>query len=263
MKIYIPLFLAFSVPSIIVSTPAQAEDIMSILERQQSQIDRPLPPKYIPYSYTVSLDFTEIEGKKSSNIKAVLRIDPSQPAGSRATIVTASDPENEGLEDFIKDIENPKVKPKSQAENFWCGETESDDDVELSDFQVVSETETEATLRPNPGMMAEMMMQSDDEEGMSKRERKMAKKLAERIDGEFVLSKPDAKIKSFKMWMTRPMKVMTIAKIKEMNMTQNCVAAPNGFMRVSQMNMTTRGKALGSTFGQDMKIELSDLTPLP
>ena len=82
------------------TAPAQAEDIMSILARKKDMPAR-LAPKTIEYSYTLTVDIKSREGKDISEGQAVVRVDPSKPAGSRKQIISISDPENEALQDFL------------------------------------------------------------------------------------------------------------------------------------------------------------------
>ena len=237
---------------------------MSILARKAETPTR-MAPTVIPYSYKLSLDFKERDGKDVTEGQAVLYIDPSQPAGSRVDIISASDHESDALRDFLKEIEDPENTMEKQAEGFWCGSTDEEDtsDFDPSAFTVVSETETEAVLKPKAGKLAELLMQSDENDDMGKKERKMMKKLMERIDGEITLSKPDADVKGFKVQMTRPMTMMVVAKLKAMDVEQSCTLAPNGFYHMSGMKMHVAGKALGSRFGQDLDIRISDLSLLP
>jgi hypothetical protein len=257
---HLPALALFALTSALVPS-AQAEDILSILQRQ-SETSLSLPPETVPYSYTLTVDLTEIEGDDIRSGNAVLRIDPSQPAGSRADILSAEDPDSPALVDFLKEFESPKTDMAEMAEDFWC-QSSSDADFDPSQFTVVSETETEAVLKPNAGTLTEMLMQSDDEDDMDKQERKMMKKLLDRIDGELILSKPDAQMKGFKVNMTRSMTLMIVAKIKSMEIEQDCAPAPNGHTYTSDFRFSIRGKALGTKFGQDMNMRISDLTPLP
>ena len=82
----------------LLAAPAQAEDIMSILARKAEMPVR-LAPKTIDYSYTLTVDIKAREGKDLSEGKAVFRIDPTQPAGSRANIISISDADSEALQD--------------------------------------------------------------------------------------------------------------------------------------------------------------------
>jgi len=183
--------------TLLTASSAQAEDILTILERHQA-VTRPAPPKIVPYNY------------------------------------------------------------------FWCEGSDDgvlgDEDVALENLTVVSENESEAIIKVDMKTMAKIMMDTDDDEEISKSERKMMKKMMERLDGEFVLSKPDARLKQFKIWLTRPMSMALIAKLKEMEVTQSCAIAPNGFIYTDSMTMRVKAKALGQTMRQNMDIRISDLT---
>lgn len=246
----------------LIASSAQAEDIMTILERKADAPTR-TAPETINYTYTLTLDVKEREGKDVSEGQAVLRIDPSQPPGSRADIISASDANSEALQDFLKEIEDEDNTMEKQAEGFWCGEadTETQSDFTPENFTVVSEDETQAVLRPKPEKLAELLMQADDD--ADKNGRKMMKKLVKRIDGDVTLSKPSGEIKGFSVRMTRPMTMMVVAKLKTMTIEQTCELAPNGHYRIGTMIMNVEGKALGSRFGQELDMRISDLTPLP
>jgi len=269
MKYTSPLLIAaFCAAPFLTAAPAQAEDILSILARQDETPPR-LAPSTIPYSYTLSIDMQMKEGKKTADVQAVLRIDPSKPAGQRAEIVSVSDPENEDFLEFLKEIEDPEKQMAESAEGFWCGsiaetpETEAQIDFDPAAFTVVSEDETQAVIKPDLSKLAELLMQSEESEDMDKTERKMMKKLMERIDGEVTLAKPTAEMTRFQVTMTRPMTMMVVAKLKVMDVEQNCALAPNGFYHLSTMNMNVEGKALGKKFGQKVDIRVSDLRPTP
>jgi len=107
-------------------------------------------------------------------------------------IISISDPENEALQDFLKDSEDPDDTPEKRAEEFWCGDSGAEPENEpaltsdLSNLTVISENETEAVLQPDMKNLAKLLMQSDgNPEEAGKDERKMAKKLLERIEGNF------------------------------------------------------------------------------
>ena len=256
--------LAFGLSAL--AGPAQAEDILSILARK-SETPARLAPTTIPYSYTLTLDIKGREGKDLNEVKAVLRVDPNQAPGARVTLITTSDPDSESLRDFVKEIEDPENTVDKQAENFWCGDSEAASDEEaniLSDranITVVYEDDTQAVLRPNMSKLAELLMQSD--ENADKNGRKMMKKLLKRIEGEITLSKPSAEMMGFSVRMTRPMTMMVVAKLKEMTVEQTCELAANGHYHTSTMKMHVEGKALGTRFGEDIDMRITDLTPLP
>ncbi len=261
MKKLLPLL---SLP-VLFSPIAQAEDIMSILERQ-SKVERAAPPALNPYNYTVDVAMSGREGKDVRDpFTAKLLIDPSAAAEARVTILSTSSEEHpDDFKDFLKEVQDTEKSAEDLAENFWCESDDNDmfesDGLPEDSFTVLSETDTEAVIKPNLKLMAEMMMDSEADDDMSKSERKMMKKMMERLDGEFVLSKPDARLKGMKIWMTRPMTMALIAKIKEMEMTQSCALAPNGFGYIDSMTMHVKAKALGMKMEQDMDIKISGLT---
>lgn len=244
---------------------AQAEDILSILERQ-SKVEQPAPPALIPYNYTVDVVMSGKEGRDAkAPFTAKLLVDPSASAENRVSILSTSSEDYDGeFEAFLKEMQNPENSSEDLAEEFWCESGNNDlfdgNDISVDDFTVISETDSEAVIKPNLALMAQIMMDGDDEEDMSKSERKMMKKMMERLDGEFVISKPDARLKGLKIWLTRPMTMKVIAKIKEMEITQSCAIAPNGFTYRDSMTMHVKAKALGVGVEQNMDIKISGLT---
>lgn len=244
---------------------AQAEDFLSLL-KQQAKVERPAPPSINPYNYTVDVVMSGNEDKDDSDpFTAKLLVDPSAAPEARVTIISASSEEySEDFEEFLKEISNTEKSPEDLADEFWCegGDDELFDNDEISDdaITLVSETETEAVIKPNLSLMAEMMMDSGEGEDMSKSERKMMTKMMERLDGEFVISKPDMRLRRMKIWLTRSMTVKVIAKLKEMEMTQSCALAPNGFSYIDSMTMHVKAKALGIGIEQNMDVKVSGLT---
>lgn len=258
---FAPLFVMLALPS-----SAHAEDIISIMKRK-SQMARPVPPAINPYNYTVDITMAGQEGDDiSPPFTAKLRINPAAPAQERATIISTSSADySDDFKEMLEEIRDPETDSVKFSEDFWCEGMEDDeaisaDDFSEDDFTVISETETEAVIRPNLQRMAELMMDSEADEDMSKSERKMMKKMMERLDGEFILSKPAGNLKQFKIWLTRPMTVKVVAKIKEMEVQQSCALAPNGFSYTEAVSMNVRLKALGMNVLQDMDIKVSELT---
>jgi len=257
------LFTALALTAILAPS-AQAEDILSILERK-SKAEHPAPPALNPYNYTVDVIMSGREGKDiKAPFTAKLLVDPSASAEARVTIVSSSAEEHpEEFKEFLSEIQSSETSAEDLAEEFWCESGDNElfdgDDVSVDAFTVISETDTEAVIKPNLALMAEIMMDSEEDEDMSKSERKMMKKMMERLDGEFVLSKPDARLKNFKIWLTRPLTMMVIAKLKEMEITQSCAMAPNGFTYTDSMTMRVKAKALGMGVEQNMDIKVSEL----
>lgn len=237
-----------------------------MLERQ-SKIERPAPPVLNPYNYTVDV---VMSGKEGKDVKepfiAKLLIDPSAVPESRVTILSTSREDyGEDFKGFLEEIQNPETSAEDLAKEFWCegggNDIFDDEDISIEDFTVLSETDTEAIIKPNLKRMAEIMMSSEESDDISKSERKMMRKMMKRLDGEFVVSKPDVRLKRLKIWMTRPMTMALIAKVKEMEVTQSCAIAPNGFSYKDNMTMSVKAKALGIGVEQNMDIKVSSLTP--
>lgn len=251
--------LAFCLPY--AAGPAHANDIMDILAAKANAPAR-LAPTTIEYTYTLTLDLKEREGKALSEGQAVLRIDPTQPPGSRTDIISASDIENEALKNFIEEIEDKDNTMKKQASGFWCGPSnpEARSEFNPETLTIISQDETQAVLRPDATKLAALLMQSD--ENAEKNGKTMMKKLLKRIEGDITLSKPSGEMTGFTVRMTRPMTMMIVAKLNEMDVVQSCELAPNGHYRLSRLEMNVAGKAMGSRFGQEIDMRVSDLTPL-
>ena len=256
-KLAVCLILALSCP-----TSVQAEDIMSILQRQSESPPVELP-KVNPYNYTLAVTMSGQEG--DDDIKppftAQLRINPAETGEKRGVLISASsDDFSDDFKALLDEIRDPDVSVEDFSEEFWCEGLSGEDDLSLDDFSVVSQTQTEATIRPDLQSMAKIMMDSDEDQEISNSERKMMEKMMERLDGEFILSKPEGQLKQFKIWMTRPMRVKVIAKINSMEIQQSCAPAPNGLRYTETMSMNDGLKALGIDISQNMNLRISDLT---
>ena len=239
----------------------QAEDIMSILQRQSESPPAELP-KVNPYNYTLDVTMSGQEGDDiKPPFKAQLRINPAETGEKRGVLIsTSSDDYSDDFTDLLDEIRDPDVSIEDFSEEFWCEGLSVEDNLSLDDFTVVSQTQAEATIRPDLQSMAKIMMDSDDDQEISKSERKMMKKMMERLDGEFILSKPEGQIKQIKIWMTRPMRVMVIAKINTMEVQQSCAPAPNGLHYTETISMNVGLKALGVDIVQNTNLRISDLT---
>jgi len=172
-KLAAVLILVLSCP-----VSAQADDIMSILQRQSESPPAELP-KVNPYNYT--LDVT-MSGQEGDDIKppftAQLRIHPAETGEKRGVLISASsDDYSDDFMDILDEIRDPDVSVEDFSEEFWCESLSGEDNLSLDDFTVVSQTQTEATIRPDLQSMAKIMMDSDDGEEISKSERKMMERL--------------------------------------------------------------------------------------
>lgn len=251
------------------STAAQAQEDTQISQNtlaELSRIQRPAPPDIIPYDYSVEFQMSELEDETGENpFRAVLAIKPNLTGDARVTVISQSKEERpEALKEMLRKITSSETSQADLAKEFWC-EGKDDNllkqDVSIDDFTVVSETDTEIVVRPNIEKLGEIMLSSDDFAQDGGVDSKMALKLMERLDGEFTLSKEDAHLKHFKIWMTRPMRVKLIAKIDEMEISQSCKIAPNGIAYKSATSMHLLVKALGASVVQDMDVVVRDLKP--
>ncbi|WP_026941207.1 hypothetical protein [Hellea balneolensis] len=258
------LFTALTL--ILISVPAaQAQSLKSLIE-QRAAVTRPAPPLLNPYNYTLDIVMSEKEGRDGAEpFSARLRIDPSAVPDSRVAIISTSEEDYpDEFRSFLKETRDLEKSTEDISKEFWC---EDDDGALLTNseqiednFTILSETETQAVIKPNLALMAKIMMEGDADEDMSKSERKMMKKMMERLDGEFIISKPDLTLRSMQIWLTRPLTMAVVAKIKEMEITQSCAIAPNGFAYTDTMTMRVKAKALGIGMEQNMDIRISELT---
>lgn len=231
-----------------------------------SRIERPAAPENIPYDYTVDFQINEPgDDAGSAPFTAVLAIKPTLAGDERVTVISQSKEERpEALKELLTKMTSSETSQADLAKEFWCeGKDDSllQQDVSIEDFTVVSETESEIVVRPNIDKLGDIMMSSDDFSEEGGVDRKMIKKLLDHLDGEFTISKVDAHLKHFRIWMTRPMRVKLIAKIDEMELTQSCEIAPNGVAYKSGTTMHLLVKALGTSVVQNMTVSVRDLKP--
>lgn len=260
MKRLLAHVFGFLAASLCLVTPVQAEDIFDILSRNDA-IGRATPPDFVPYRHTVDVI---VSGSKGDDIheplSAKLRIDPSLPAGERVSILERSGEARgemeKALREMIEEIEDEDRTPTAQAQSFWCnpgGAVPTPDD-----FAIIEQTDRSARLQPTAERMVSLFMQTGDRE-LDRKERSMAKKLSDRLEGELVYAKPSGQIASARFSITRPMTVLMIAKIRKMEMEQGCSIAPNGHPYVSDFSMNVEVTALGKHITNVMELSVGDL----
>jgi len=233
------------------------------------------PAKTVPYRYYMDIRATGTERDGSDEtelppMSARLHIDPSQPEGSRVRVIeqTSGDGETaESLREMISEIENDVVSEETHAEEFWCHPDLQDGinspQTSLADMEIIRETAENVWLRPTRDQMATLMSESEDgSEELSGSDRKMAKKLAKRLDGQLVLSKPDLQMESLSIAMTRPMTIMIVAKIEEMSADITCAIAPNGGSYMADFNLRMAMSAMGEGGAFQMNVKVSGLEAL-
>ena len=251
----------FCSTSLFIFQEAQANDIMSILQNRAEIAETQLP-KTIPYSYTMQINFSQFDSDRSKEVQAEVSVDPSKPAGSRTNIVNSTNSHSQILTGILEVIEDPKKNMAKLSSDFWCGSIHDYGSVDMSTYTAISETDTDAVLKPNPSILSEMLLRSDTER-MDKAQRKMKNKLMDRIDGHITISKHDGAIKDYKAYMTETVKIKSIVKIKTKSFEQSCAVAPNGHRYILKIKESFSGTALSNKFGADLDILISDLRLLP
>lgn len=243
-----------------IAPPSFAADIFDILAQRESE-GTARPPTFVPYRHTVDVI---VSGSKGDDIHdpliAKLRIDPSLPAGERVTVLEQTEDARgemeKALREMIEEIEDEDRTPAAQAQSFWCN---AGGPVPTPvDFTVIEETDNLARLQPTPERMVSLFMQTGDRE-LDSKERSMAKKLSDRLEGEIVYDKPSGHIRSGAFNITRPMTVLLIAKIRQMEMVQGCSLAPNGHPYISSFSMDVGVTALGKKITNVMELTVGDL----
>jgi len=241
------------------ATPALAEDINSILARRA---ESPLPDT-VAYSYKLTVDIKERYGKMRVEGEIVLRVDPSQPPGSRSNVLFTNIDDSLYLAKYLQKFESPEITTSNLAEAFWCGpgDRQSQSYLDPENFTVLSENLTEADLEPKPEKLAALVLKSygdtfeDGDQAM--------KRLADRIEGRINVSKPSGEIKRYSVRIKRPLKTEDGSKLKVMRVKQFCVPAPNGHFRVETYGINIQGRAMDTRFSRKIEMRFSDLTPLP
>lgn len=251
--------------ALLLALPAGASDIFDITASNRAS-GATRTPETVPYIHTVDV---RVSGRKGDDerdpVTARLRIDPSQPEGERVTILSRSETDakdmNNALEDLIEQIEENDLE--DQADGFWCSARDSDAfPITPENFSIIADDGGIVRLKPVPERKVQLMMGEDDLGELDGRERGIAKKLIDRLEGELRLDRADGHMDGMSFRMTRPMSVMLIAKIKQMAMDVDCERAPNGYPYVSRFSMYVEAGAFGQDMVNNMELSVSDLTPI-
>lgn len=250
---------------LLISAPAMGSDIFEIAAQNRAS-GATQTPATVPYVHTVDVRVSGRKGDKEREpLTAKLRIDPSQPEGSRVIIVERSEADSKDMEkaldDLIEQIEENDLE--DQADGFWCSARDSEAfPITSENFTILSEEEGTTRLKPVPDRMVQLMMGEDDLSELDGRERGIAKKLVDRLEGELRLDSQDGHMQGMQFEMTRPMSVMLIAKIKQMAMEVECDRAPNGYPFVSRFSMYVEAGAFGQDMVNHMELRVGELTPV-
>ena len=243
---------------------AQANDFKTLIQAQSQSSVVQTTPQDVPYSYLVTIEMDSVENndveeeeEETESFRGQYRFNPAAAPGERVTIV------NGKWDDYPKDMRKELDKVNNDhtiadfVDEFWCVNDADIYSVLRSDLvSVLREDESEVVISLNPDAIAKIMAVEEGEG-----ERQMPKKIRKRMLGELTLAKPGLTVKHSRFWLSRPTTLKIVAKMKEMNFEQSCSIAPNGLPFVSQNNTRVSGKAMGSAFGMDLKVSLSDLQP--
>jgi len=261
VKRFIAPFVGLSIVSSFygASASAQSLDVVSLIKaRQLAEQNGTLPPAAIipdtvPYIYVVT---NETTSEEYGTVVFSYEMNPMAAPGARINLLTGT---MEGLsKDSRKELEryNDEMSTAEIAEEFWCDDNDEeeafDEDFDVSKLTVISENEASAHVSFGGELLAELL---DDDNDMPK---KIRKNLA--VDAE--LSKPDLKMLNMQMRLTKPVTLKIVAKIKEMEIGMSCKYAPNGLLYFHQKIARVRGKALGSSFSENIILTVSELQPI-
>lgn len=241
-------------------------------EIEESESDEIGSDDGLPQGETDNDKADKVEAK---NFSAIIEVNPKLNGAERVKIIShTGDPDSDELKDMLAGFTGDDVTETDLAKEFWCG---SDDDKQTQftdNITVLSETDEEAIIRPDLDKMVKFLLpsqpdgtkQSGDNQADSsgsKKQQKMARRMLKRMDAQITLNKPDGQMKQMKIWMTRPMRVALIAKIKDMRVEASCELAPNGFRYQAVKNFGINISALGNRVEQNVHQSITDLRPLP
>jgi len=233
----------------------------------------------------VDFDFEQVEGKESTLFQARYVVDPNAPSGTRVSVETASsETYPDAFSVLIEELDSDDYTAPKAAKDLWCGDTDDNDDggfniekiLDLDGIEVLSETDSEAVLSLPMKQMVDVIgleislgggsdeeseesgdaaneeeadnesADSEEAEDNVKRANKAVRRIFKRMKGELVLDKPEGSARSFRMWLPKPMRMMLIAKIKQMDISFTCDIAPNGFLYQSGEAQEMAVSALGN-----------------
>ena len=237
------------------SLSVAAQDIQTLLERSsKSDASKIVAPTSIPYRYLVTINQDTREGDEVITFSGQYRVNPKASAGARVSYIEGR------FEDFPEDAQmqilalEKETLDQTVIEDFWCVSGGDLSDIQNDDgLKIVRENETEAVIAID--MSDVEALASGDTEDMSK---KMRKSMA----GELTLSKPDLNIMRLHFWLTKPIKVKLVLKIKAMKVERNCALAPNGIPYAKENKAHFLAEAFGSVIQDNISVTISDLTPL-
>lgn len=251
---------------------ASAESIAEIIERNKT-VDTPPPPAIFPYIYTANFVLEQAEGKEVTSFEAQYKVNPNAAAGERVEILSVSDDTyHADFQAHIDGLESEEQTAEKAAEDLWCDSSDEGDDSKM-DFadlfeknppDIISEDDQRAVLRLplkdiadslNFGITFDDSVSDDDKVTANK----TAERFLKRMQAELVLDKPQGRMRQLRMWLPKPMRIMVIAKIKEMDFNFACELAPSGDLYRVVQSTDMRMSALGKKITMKQVNEIIDL----
>jgi len=241
---------------------ASAESIEEIIKRNKT-VDTPPPPSIFPYIYTANFVLEQAEGKEVTSFDARYKVNPNAAAGSRVEILSASDETyHADFQAHIDELESEDLTAEKAAKDLWCDSSDDDgedgkDKLGLESLfdsnppEIISEDDQRAVLRlPLKDIAANLKFGITFDDSVSDDEQETVNKTAERflkrMQAELVLDKPQGRMRQLRMWLPKPMRVMLIAKIKQMDFDFSCEPSPSGDLyravQSTEMQMSALGK---------------------
>ncbi len=236
--------------ALLAASPALASELTGPNIRDLLSAPQAAPPPHVNFAYVLEVDATYAEGEEAEQMAtAVIEVDATKPPGERARVLSRNDETKDLtkiIDGVIEGLEEKDNTPERMAESFYCT-------LDAENFEIAHEDHVRAILKPDVESM-EAVMRKD---GTPKR---MARRLSERLDGEIILSKLDGgRVVASNFRLTRPMKVMLIANIHSMELSQDCVPSPDGHQRSERLTMNTRVTALGKDMRTGMEMRVRDV----
>ena len=259
------------------SAIVEAQDILSLLKAKTVSEQVNVPPAIFPYKYVVDYVSNQKQGDDVSHFSARYQVDPNAEPGSRVTILKSSgDAENDN-EDFnstLQELENIETTKEDIASELWCNDDDRDDAkdkekqlkliqlIEDGRIKIESETDQNAVLEMSLKDVIDIFGDDLDLGEIEGGESSGAiKKIIKRMKLQMHLTKPDVRLSKMRIWLNKPMRIMIVARIKEMDMTMSCDLAPNGYYYRSRQNLMMEMSALGSKFNTDSSQTIIELIP--
>ncbi len=256
-------FASLTALALLMAVPASADIFETAATNRASGATD--TPASVPYVHTATVTVSGREGDTvQAPVTARLRIDPSQPSGERVSVLSRSDSDAEEIDNAIADLieQIEKNDLEDQRDGFWCSARDQGEfAVTPANYTVLGEADGIVRLEPTPDRRVQLMMGEDDLDDLDGQERGIAKRLADRLEGELHLDASDGQMRGMAFRMTEPLRVMLIAKVKEMDVAVECDRAPNGYPYVSRFSMHVTAGAFGRDMVNDMEIVVDDLTP--